>query len=112
MRSIIRFSLLILGLCIATTLAAQEAGDPQAGKEKAFLCLGCHGIKGYANVYPAYHVPKVGGQNPEYIISALKAYKAGKRDHATMKAQASTLSEEDMRDIAAFFSTAEPVEEE
>jgi len=84
---------------------AQGAGDREAGRDKAFTCMGCHGVPGYANVYPSYHVPKLGGQHAKYIIAALKEYQSGNRSHPTMRAQASTLSDQDMEDIAAYFST-------
>jgi len=83
---------------------AAAAGDAAAGKIKAEPCMGCHAIEGYANAYPNYHVPRVGGQEPDYIVAALKAYAAGNRDHKTMQAQAATLSEQDMEDIAAYFT--------
>lgn len=79
------------------------AGDAAAGKIKAFTCMGCHGIPGYNNVYPTYHVPKLGGQHADYIVAALQAYKSGQRKHGTMHAQATTLSDQDMQDLAAFF---------
>jgi cytochrome c5 len=72
---------------------------------KANTCLGCHGIPGYTTVYPTYRVPKLGGQNAEYIVAALQAYKTGQRDHPTMHAQARILSSKDMADIAAYFSS-------
>jgi cytochrome c553 len=87
---------------------AGAAGDPAAGRIKAETCLGCHGVANYANVYPSYHVPKLAGQNAEYIVQALQAYLNGQRQHGTMHANASTLSGEDMADIAAFFSSAAP----
>lgn len=95
----------VLLLSSGLALASPPAGDVSAGKIKAQPCLGCHGIPGYFNAYPSYHVPKVGGQHPEYIIAALKAYKSGQRAHATMQAQAATLAEQDMADIAAFFAS-------
>ncbi len=104
---------LVRVLAVAAMLAAlgiataHASGDPQAGRYKAQTCLGCHGVSGYSNVYPSYHVPKVGGQNAAYIVSALKAYKAGKRDHETMQAQASSLTEQDMQDIAAYFASVQ-----
>ena len=73
------------------------------GKQKAETCLGCHGIENYTNVYPTYPVPKLGGQNSQYIMDALKAYANGDRGHVTMHAQAASLSEQDIQDIAAFF---------
>lgn len=83
---------------------ARADGDVKAGQTKSIPCMGCHAIPGYSNVYPTYHVPRVGGQHPEYIVAALKAYKAKQRSHPTMQAQAASLSEQDMQDIAAFFS--------
>ena len=85
---------------------AVAAGDAEAGKAKAETCFGCHAIPNYTNVYPQYRVPKLAGQRPEYIVAALKAYQSGERSHATMQANAATLSEQDMEDIAAFLSAA------
>ncbi|MCS4505925.1 Cytochrome c4 [wastewater metagenome] len=96
--------LLAAGVMLAMAGAAHAAGDPAAGAEKSATCLGCHGVDGYRNAYPAYHVPKLGGQHAQYIVSALKAYKSGQREHVTMQAQASSLSEQDMQDIAAYFA--------
>ncbi|HET9680241.1 MAG TPA: cytochrome c [Gammaproteobacteria bacterium] len=78
--------------------------DPAAGQIKATTCIGCHGIPSYDNAYPTYNVPKIAGQQEAYIIAALKSYKAGTRQHATMHAQAASLSEQDMADIAAYLS--------
>ena len=57
--------------------------------------------------HPAYHVPKLGGQNADYIEVALQGYRRGTRSHPTMQAQAATLSDQDIADIAAYFSTYE-----
>ena len=97
-----------LALLVAAALPASgiAAGDAAAGKTKAFSCMGCHGIPSYFNTYPSYHVPKLGGQHAEYLAAALQAYKSGQRSHKTMQAQAKTLSEQDMQDIAAWFATA------
>lgn len=105
---------IILVLCGMLLVSAQAvaAGDPIAGRIKAETCLGCHGVANYGNVYPSYHVPKLAGQNAEYIVQALKAYLNGQRQHTTMHANASNLSERDMADIAAFFSSAAPASQE
>lgn len=97
------------GACaLAAVLAAPALanGDVEAGRVKANTCMGCHGIPNYNNVYPTYRVPKLGGQNPQLVISALKAYKSGERPHKTMQAQAANLSEQDMADIAAYLAKA------
>ncbi|HET9653191.1 MAG TPA: c-type cytochrome [Usitatibacter sp.] len=89
----------------ATTLGAHAAGDAAAGKNKTYQCQGCHGIPGWKTAFPeVYQVPKLGGQNADYIVAALKGYKSGERDFATMRAIASTLSDQDMEDIAAYYS--------
>ncbi|MBA1147029.1 cytochrome c [Ectothiorhodospiraceae bacterium WFHF3C12] len=97
----------LFALCLALAAFSGPAladGDPDAGARKAVTCLGCHGVEGYRNAYPSYHVPKLGGQHADYLVAALKAYQNGQRSHQTMQAQASQLSEQDMQDIAAYFA--------
>jgi cytochrome c553 len=91
-------------LAMAIAGPGQAAGDAQRGKQIGYTCLGCHGIENYKNVYPTYSVPKLVGQHPEYIVSALKAYRGKQRSHGTMYAQASSLSDQDMEDVAAYLS--------
>lgn len=91
-----------LSLCLAS--GVQAAGDAEAGRLKATTCAGCHGVPGYFNVYPTYHVPKLGGQHAAYIVAALKAYRDDQRPHPTMQSQAKTMSDQDMEDIAAFYA--------
>jgi cytochrome c553 len=97
--------MIVLVAALTLPLTAGAEGDPEQGRQKAETCLGCHAIENYTNVYPTYPVPRLGGQNAQYIIDALKAYANGDRPHVTMHAQASTLSDEDMQDIAAFLSS-------
>ena len=99
-----------LGLFAAAPGATAE-GDAEAGQWKALTCMGCHGIEGYANVYPTYRVPKIGGQHAVYLVEALKAYRAGMRAHKTMRAQAASLSDQDIEDLAAWFSKGSPDDE-
>lgn len=88
----------------AQTPAAAK-GDPVAGKGKAVaICSGCHGVPGTKAAYPeVYYVPKLGGQNADYLVSALKAYRSGDRFNQTMKGLASALSEKEIVDIAAYY---------
>ena len=85
--------------------SAGMTDTPLPGKDKAETCLGCHAIEGYNNVYPTYKVPKVAGQNADYIISALKAYRNKDRVHETMHANASALTDQDIIDIAKYFES-------
>jgi cytochrome c553 len=80
-------------------------GDAERGAVLAQTCTGCHGIPGYYNANPAYHVPKLGGQNADYLEVALQGYRRGSRGHGTMQAQASTLSDQDIADVAAYFES-------
>jgi len=86
------------------TAPATAAGDPVRGKTLGYTCLGCHGIDTYKNVYPTYSVPMLRGQHAEYLVAALKAYRAAERGHATMHAHASSLSDQDMEDVAAYLA--------
>ncbi len=98
-----RFIFLIpAAMLFSGSLMAAE-GDPAAGAIKAYTCTGCHGVPGYNNIYPTYKVPKLGGQNLEYLVSALHAYRDGERKHPTMQNQASSLGEQDILDISAYF---------
>jgi len=99
-----------LAACVAAVFAAPVAqaqnvtGDAEAAKNKVSMCAGCHGIPGYRTAYPkVYHVPKIGGQQPQYIINALKAYKTGERSHPSMLGIAASLTEQDMADLAAYY---------
>ncbi len=87
-----------------TAPAAAPVGDAARGKQLTYTCRGCHGVEGYKNAYPNFHVPKIGGQAPEYLSTALHDYKQGRRNHPTMQAQARSFSEQDIADIAAFLS--------
>lgn len=109
MKSISRWALKVFAavlFCGTVQGTALAAGDFAAGKVKSSTCIGCHGSVNYSNVYPSYRVPMLGGQHPDYIVSALKAYKSGKRSHPTMKAQAAQMSDQDMADIAAYLTAA------
>ena len=80
-------------------------GDPKEAHKKIAMCEGCHGIPGYKTAYPqVYHVPMLGGQQAAYISSALHAYKAGQRKHPSMRGIAASLSDQDIADLAAYYS--------
>jgi cytochrome c553 len=109
-RSLIALMTVLATIGFSLDAAAQNA---QAGEKKAAMCIGCHGIPGYQASFPeVYKVPMIAGQNAPYIISALTQYRKGDRKHPTMHAIATSLTDQDMADLAAFYSTeakAEPV---
>lgn len=96
----------VAALAAVFAVPALAAGDVEAGRIKANTCMGCHGIPNYNNVYPTFRVPRLGGQSPQLVVNALKAYKAGERSHKAMRAQAANLSDQDMEDIAAYLAKA------
>ncbi len=94
----------LFAMTAAVYVNAWAAGDPERGRLKAATCMGCHGAPGMRNAYPGYRVPKLGGQHAQYLADALKGYRAGLRAHPTMRAQAASLSDDDIEDIAAYFA--------
>lgn len=89
----------------APAAAPTIKGDAAAGKQLAYTCQGCHGVTGYKNAYPSYHVPRIGGQSEQYLLNALTEYKKGTRKHPTMQAQAQSFSDQDIANIAAYLSS-------
>jgi cytochrome c553 len=69
------------------------------------MCAGCHEIEGWHTAYPeVYHVPRIVGQNEAYIVAALKAYRGGERTHPSMRAIATSLTDADIANLAAYYS--------
>ncbi|MCJ7557334.1 MAG: cytochrome c [Gammaproteobacteria bacterium] len=87
------------------SVPALAQGDATRGADLADTCKGCHFIPNYKNAYPVYKVPKIGGQNEEYILAALKGYISGERTHPTMTGQAATLNDQDLLDVAAYLAS-------
>lgn len=89
----------------APATPAAATGDAARGRLLTYTCQGCHGVTGYKNAYPNYHVPKIGGQAAPYLVNALTEYQQGNRKHPTMQAQAESFSAQDIADIAAYLSS-------
>ena len=97
----------LLILASPAALAQQKGDADSAHRNKIAMCVGCHGIPGYKTAFPSvYHVPKIAGQQPGYIVAALKAYKAGERSHPSMRGIAASLTDQDMADLAAYYGVA------
>lgn len=99
------------GLAAGSTTGA-STGNIENGQLLAFTCAGCHGIEEFRNAYPNFRVPKIAGQNETYLVNALKAYRSGDRSHPTMVAQASSFSEQDIADLAAYFASRKPQQQD
>lgn len=89
----------------AAAQSGASAGDAAKGRQKVQMCQGCHGIDGWRTAYPeVYSVPKIAGQQPAYLVAALKAYRSGDRSHPSMKAIAASLTDADMANLAAYYA--------
>lgn len=99
------FALLAIAGIANVASAADVAGDAKAAANKVAMCIGCHGIPGYKATFPeVFKVPMIGGQSAKYIENALKAYKKGERKNPSMRGIAEGLSDQDMADVAAYYS--------
>jgi len=92
-------------ICVASWLpAAALAGDVAKGKDLSATCAQCHGVDGNSTIASN---PKLAGQYESYLIQALSAYRSGKRTSAIMQPFAAPLSDQDIKDLAAYFSSQE-----
>ncbi len=80
------------------------AGDPEAGKTKSALCAGCHGVDGNS---PAGTWPSLAGQHAKYLVKQLEDFKSDARVDPIMKGMASTLSDADIENVAAYYASQE-----
>jgi cytochrome c553 len=93
--------------CAPAQAQQPAAGDAKRAEGKISMCVGCHGIPAYRTAFPdVYSVPLIAGQAPDYLVAALKAYKSGDRKHPSMTGIAKSLTDEDMADLAAYYSAA------
>ena len=92
---------LLSGLTLLLPTFAIAEGDPGKGQAKALTCSACHGQDGNS-INPEW--PNLAGQHEKYIVKALRSYKDGTRDVVLMASQVASLSEQDMEDVAAYFS--------
>lgn len=93
--------LLALAMAVASTTHVMAA-DAVAGKVKAGQCFVCHGADGLSKLPDA---PNLAGQNEVYLVKALKDYRSGKREHEVMSMMAKNLSDDDIANVAAYFSS-------
>ncbi|EFM20539.1 MULTISPECIES: cytochrome c [Pantoea] len=97
-----------IAFLVGAVLPAWAAGDAQRGAQKAGSCMACHGAAGKAAV-PLY--PNLAGQHAPYLEQALHAYKKGERTGGqaeVMKAFVAGLSDSDIADLAAYYSSLQP----
>ncbi len=90
----------------ATGGVAQAGGDVEAGKAKSAVCAACHGADGNGSANALF--PKLAGQHPKYIVKQLQDFKAGARKDDTMAPMAAPLNDQDMENLAAYFSSQKP----
>jgi cytochrome c553 len=98
-------ALLVLAGVSQFGVAADVVGNPKAAAAKVEMCIGCHGIPGYKTGYPeVYRVPMIAGQSAKYLEAALHEYKKGDRKNLSMRGIATSLSDQDIADVAAYYA--------
>ncbi|MBC3931621.1 MULTISPECIES: c-type cytochrome [Undibacterium] len=100
------FALLAVASLAQAAAAAEVVGNAKdAADKKIAMCIGCHAIPGYKASYPeVFQVPKIGGQSAKYLEAALKAYQKGERKNPSMRGIAGSLTDQDIADLAAYYS--------
>src|SRR5436190_1930496 len=105
-----RFVSLVAGLTLASACIAAHAADVAAGKEKAELCVGCHGENGISQTE---NLPSLAGQPDQFIQWQLVYFRAGTRKNEQMQPVIEQINNEDIRNLGAYFaSVAPPLSEE
>ena len=103
MRSTVKTALLAAAMStLPAFVSAAIAADAAAGREKAAACRTCHGIDGVAKIPIA---PHIFGENQIYLETQLKAFRSGKREHEIMSVIAKDLTDEDISNLAAWYSS-------
>ena len=101
-------TIFIASLAAAMAPTVKADGDPAAGREKAQVCAACHGQDG-KSVDPTY--PNLAGQHESYLVKALADYRAGRRTNVIMAPMAANLSDQDIEDLAAWYSSQTGLED-
>lgn len=96
------FIVTFLGICLSAPVTLAQAGNARVGEIKSAGCKRCHGKKG-VSTNPNY--PNLAGQHEKYLIRALKDYKTGKRKNHEMKLVVTRLSDSNIKDLAAYYSS-------
>lgn len=102
MQSSARITTLLASTLLILGVGSAHAGDPAAGREKSETCAECHGDRGNSSDGAN---PILAGQHESYLYYTLKTYKSGERENSIMNGLASDLSDQDMRDLAAFYAS-------
>jgi cytochrome c553 len=98
---------LLVAALAAAALPVLASGDADVGKKKSTTCAACHGANG-VSVSPDF--PNLAGQYEDYLETAMRHYKVGKRKNAIMQGQVANLSARDMSDLAAFYARQRALE--
>ncbi len=97
-----KITALVCGTVLAVVSATAMAANAEAGKEKAKACAACHGADGNS---ASADFPKLAGQQADYIVKSLQGYKSGTRKNPIMAPMGTNLSQRDIEDLAAYFSS-------
>jgi cytochrome c553 len=102
-RIVIALGALAGAVLLAPAHAQPLGGNPAAGEQKSAACVACHGSDGNSSDFPAY--PRLAGQYEDYLYKSLRQYRDGTRVNAIMAGMVAPLSDQDMRDLAAYYAS-------
>jgi cytochrome c553 len=94
----------VLAVIAGVAYQAQAAGDAKLGEAKVFTCVACHGQQGERQVAGSPAMPRIGGMDAKRIESSLRTYRSGQRYHPLMQILLWTMSDQDIEDVAAYYS--------
>jgi cytochrome c553 len=99
--------ILVLVVQVVFAVSAIAGGNAAAGKEKSQACVACHGESGMSAVAT---FPNIAGQYEDYLYFSLQSYKSGSRNNAIMSGIVAALNEQDMKNLAAYYSSLSGLE--
>lgn len=101
--------ILTILMASVSSLAHAAGGDYRRGLEKSQVCQSCHGRTGNESLQPSY--PRLAGQHEDYLVNALRSYRDGSRQNAVMASFAGNLGDQDIADLAAWYSRQEGLQD-
>jgi cytochrome c553 len=110
-RLFLLITVVVTGLVLVSISNQAQAagGDYRRGLEKSQVCQSCHGRTGNESLQPSY--PRLAGQHEDYLVHALRSYRDGSRQNAVMAGFAGNLSDQDIADLAAWYSRQEGLQD-
>ncbi len=103
MMPLVRTAVFLTGLAMLSAPVLAKEKDIEAGKALSATCAACHGADGVVGTLPSY--PIIAGQYEDYLVKAITEYRDGDRKNIVMGGMAAALSDEDIKQLAAYYAS-------